>query len=99
MKMLRSMLVRRTERETLRRGITDTRKSYIPLLTLAELVLQNKAVRCPASLGPMVATDGIEPSTFRFSVGGITVTGFHYDSVSIELLGSSLFYDPLRKEV
>jgi len=29
-----------------------------------------------------VARDGIEPSTFRFSVGGSTVSGFHYDPVS-----------------
>jgi hypothetical protein len=44
----------------------------------------------------VVARDGIEPSTFRFSVGGTGVSGYYYDSVCDVFLSKSLPYDTER---
>ena len=44
----------------------------------------------------VVARDGIEPSTFRFSVGGSNFSGYDYESVCNVFVSASLHYDPLR---
>ena len=54
---------------------------------------------CEGNAPKKMARDGIETSTFRFSVGGRSVSGYRYDSVSIVLLSKSLHYDLLRTEV
>jgi hypothetical protein len=47
----------------------------------------------------VVARDGIEPSSFRFSVGGSNVSGYHYESVCNVFMSKSLHYDPPRTVV
>jgi len=41
----------------------------------------------------IVARDGIEPSTFRFSVGGSSVSDYHHDPVCNVFMSKSLHYD------
>jgi hypothetical protein len=53
-------------------------------------------VMCRCSDEEVVARDGIEPSTFRFSVGGSTASGAHSDSVSSAFQSESFLYDSLR---
>jgi len=40
-------------------------------------------------------SDGIRPSTFRFSVGGSSVSGYHYDPACNVVMSKSWHYDPL----
>jgi hypothetical protein len=59
---------------------------------------------CSARLELLMSTrelggQGREPSTFRFSVGGISLYGYHYDPVCNVFMSKSLQYDPLRTVV